>query len=340
MDQALSSPVLLTWLTAVPVPRGIGIGSADTQQLSEMKNMLADRARAGTVDGRLLVLAAAVLWGTTGTTQALAPAAAHPLVVGTLRMVIGALGLTAIALASRRQARGVGDARWPVGVIIAAGLVIAAYQLLFFSGVARTGVAVGTIAGIGSTPIFAGLLELGLDRRPPGRRWLAATLLALAGNAVLLSQDGRGMVVEAVGVLLALGAGFAYALFVWLSKRVLRAGFAPVPATAAMFAAGGVALAPILFVFDTAWIATLPGGVVAAHLGLVATVLAYVCFANGLRTTGVATAATLTLAEPLTAGLLGVMVLGEALSAPAGVGIGLIVAGLIVLAGERGEAPQ
>jgi DME family drug/metabolite transporter len=40
----------------------------------------------------------------------------------------------------------------------------------------------------------------------------------------------------------------------------------------------------------------------------------------------------LTLAEPLTAALLGVLVLSERMSAPAGVGAALILAGLLVLA--------
>jgi DME family drug/metabolite transporter len=42
-------------------------------------------------------------------------------------------------------------------------------------------------------------------------------------------------------------------------------------------------------------------------------------------------AGTLTLAEPLTAATLGVLVLGEHLTLTAGLGIGLILVGLVVL---------
>jgi len=45
----------------------------------------------------------------------------------------------------------------------------------------------------------------------------------------------------------------------------------------------------------------------------------------------VSTAVTLSLAEPLTAGLLGVVVLGEVLTLPAFAGIALIFAGLLLL---------
>jgi DME family drug/metabolite transporter len=64
------------------------------------------------------------------------------------------------------------------------------------------------------------------------------------------------------------------------------------------------------------------------HLGLVTTALAYILFARGLNRILAATAVTLSLAEPLTAGLLGVIVVGEQLTTLAVVGIGLLIAGL------------
>ena len=63
-----------------------------------------------------------------------------------------------------------------------------------------------------------------------------------------------------------------------------------------------------------------------ADLGL------HLLFARGLKRLSAAETATLTLAEPLTATLLGVIVLSEQLSAPAGVGAALILSGLLVLA--------
>ena len=46
----------------------------------------------------LLVLAAATLWGTTGTSQALAPAGSTPLVIGTMRITVGSIVLILLAL--------------------------------------------------------------------------------------------------------------------------------------------------------------------------------------------------------------------------------------------------
>jgi DME family drug/metabolite transporter len=63
--------------------------------------------------------------------------------------------------------------------------------------------------------------------------------------------------------------------------------------------------------------------------------LSYWLFARGLQTVQVATAVTLSLAEPMTAATLGIVVLGEQLNAQAIVGIGLIFAGLVVLVVRR-----
>ena len=60
-------------------------------------------------------------------------------------------------------------------------------------------------------------------------------------------------------------------------------------------------------------------------------------FGIGLTGLAPATVSTLTLAEPLTAGLLGVLVLGEALTAGGVVGLVVLAGGIVLLAtGSRG----
>ena len=56
-----------------------------------------------------------------------------------------------------------------------------------------------------------------------------------------------------------------------------------------------------------------------------------VLFARGLARVPAATAVTLSLAEPLTAGTLGVLFLGERLTVPGLVGNGLLIAGLALI---------
>src|SRR5207247_6087907 len=131
----------------------------------------------------LLVLAAAVMWGTTGTAQALGPSGLNPLLVGAGRLVVGGGLLTGYALA--RGAWRSPEAGTPWAVLVTCSGCVAAYQLCFFAAVARAGVAVGTLIAIGSAPIFTGLVALAVGQGRPGTSWLAATALAVAGSGLL-----------------------------------------------------------------------------------------------------------------------------------------------------------
>lgn len=277
--------------------------------------------------GALMVVAAAVLWGTTGTAQALAPDGVHPVGLGTLRLVLGGFVLLMVAL---RRGVDLHAHTWPRKPLLLAALTIATYQLFFFGGVARTGVAIGTIVGIGSAPIMAGLLSWWLLSERPSTRWLAATGLAIVGCGLLLAPGGDTQI-DGFGILLALGAGLSYALYTLFTKQLLS-DYAPDAVMAVLFCMGAIILAPLLLLTDLGWLAEPRGLLVVIHLGVVATALAYVLFARGLNQVLGATAVTLSLAEPLTAGILGVVVVGEQLTSLAVVGIGLLFAGLALLA--------
>lgn len=287
--------------------------------------------------GSVFILSAAVLWGTTGTSQALAPQGATPPVIGALRLVLGGLCLLVYALAARKPAgpagAGLAGLRgWPLGSLLGAAGCMAAYQLLFFGGVARTGVAVGTIVGIGSAPILGGVLGYGFAGERPRRAWLAATLLAVCG-AGLLAASGQAMHVDLLGLALAAAAGGAYAGFTLFNKQLLH-DRRPAVVQAAVFVLAALLLSPVLLSADLRWVVQPGGALVVLHLGLVTVGLAYSLFALGLQRVPVSTAVTLTLAEPMTAGILGVVVLGERLTLQAGLGILLIFSGLAVLALE------
>ncbi len=89
---------------------------------------------------------------------------------------------------------------------------------------------------------------------------------------------------------------------------------------------------------DVSWLWQILGLAVALHLGLIATACAYLLFARGLLGMPVAVAVTLSLAEPLTASILGVVVLGEQLTSSALLGMGLLFSGLALLSVRRKKA--
>ena len=79
----------------------------------------------------------------------------------------------------------------------------------------------------------------------------------------------------------------------------------------ASFGIGAILLLPVLLTGTTAWLHTTDGIALALYLGLVPTALAYVLFARGLLRLDASEVTTLVLAEPLTATVLGALVLDE-----------------------------
>lgn len=215
---------------------------------------------------------------------------------------------------------------------------MAAYQPLFFSAVARTGVAMGTVVTIGSAPLLAGLLAWGIDNEAPSSRWWPATGLGIAG-VIMIALSSRDVGADGGGVLLAIGAGLSFAVYILASRRVVEM-VDPFLGTARVFAIAASLSVPLLLWADLGWITTIAGWLMAAHLGLLATALAYVLFSLGVRTTRASTAATASLTEPVTATILGVALLGEAPGASGWLGIALILLGLAFLLSQRQSAPR
>jgi DME family drug/metabolite transporter len=294
------------------------------------------------LDPRLAVLLAATLWGTTGTARALGPDDASPTAVGAARLVVGGACLLLVGwrlgwLSAPRRAdapRGTprdGDGA-PAFVIAVAAM--AAYQPLFFGGVARTGVAIGTMVGIGSSPVFAGGFGIVVRGERPGRRWLGATALAVAGTLLLAGAGDRDDV-DPTGLALALGAGFAYAIYVLATKLLLDGGAAPEALTARVFGCAGLVLLPVALAAGIGPLLSPGGLLMVAHLGIVTVAVGYVLFTRGLTGVGVAAAGTLTLAEPATATLCGIVILGERPGGAALVGLSLVAAGIVLLVTNR-----
>lgn len=276
-----------------------------------------------------LVLAAAVLFGTTGTAQALGPAGTTPLAVGAVRLLVGGtILLVALPPLGGRLSRAVALWRSPFG--LAAGTCTALYQVCFFAAVHQSGVALGTLVTIGSGPVFAGLLALMALKETPTRSWVVATGLCALGLGLLTTSGARQLTAGVLGLLLALGAGLAYAVYTVASRQMIMRGEPSATVMASAFGLGGFLLVPVLVTQPVAWLGQPSGIALAAYLGVLATGLAYVLFGRGLAVLPAGPVTTLVLAEPVVATLLGVTVLGERLTPVGLTGAALVLGGLIL----------
>lgn len=301
-----------------------------------------ERARGGARGGVLQVLAAALLFGTTGTSASFAPVGASPVAIGAARLAIGGLALLAVVPrlgGSRSAVLRLWGTRW--GLV--GGLSTALYQLVFFAGVARAGVALATLVTIGSGPVLVGLLSWLLLGERPGRAWWLATTLCVSGLAGLTFDGAERPGVDLGGLVLALGAGLGYASYTVAGKQLINRGARSTEAMAAEFGLGGLLLIPVLVATGADWLGTGAGLAVALWLGLGTITVGYVLFGNGLRVLPAGPVATLVLAEPLVATLLSVLILGERPGLVGWAGAALVAAGLglqgvtSVRAGDPGE---
>jgi drug/metabolite transporter, DME family len=279
------------------------------------------------------VLAAAVLFGTTGTAQALGPRSTTALGVGAVRLLVGALALAPLALA-RRPAGGRNWWRY-APALVAGGAAVAAYHLSWFAGLRRTGVALGTIVGIGSGPVFAGLIHLLRRRAALSRAWTVGTALTVTGAALLAARGAAGVSADPLGLACMVAAGLCYAIYAEAAKHAIVGGLDHVGAMAGVFVLGAALMAPLLALEPLGWLLTPRGAAMALHLGILTIALAYWLYGWGLNHLPVPTVVTLTLAEPLTAALLGVALLGERVGPYGWAGVVVIAAGLLLAA--RGD---
>ncbi len=276
--------------------------------------------------GVICVVCAAMLWGTTGTSQALAGGSLPALWFGALRLLFAALFFLVFAAMTGGLARRAWHAL-PLGAAVGAGLCMAAYNLTFFAGVKLTGVGVGTAIALGSGPIWAGLLQAVFQRQPPTLAWWGGTVVAIAGG-VLLSVGGSQLTLSLIGVALCITSGLSYAIYTLLNKRMV--GHAPAGTiTLAAFAVSVfVALPAAALQADLPALST-RDLMATAYTGIVTAGLGYLLYSFALKHIQSATAVSLVQTEPVVAFGLAVLLLGEPASIAALAGLALVVVGVL-----------
>jgi DME family drug/metabolite transporter len=280
------------------------------------------------------VLLACVLFSTSATGRAYLDFPGSSISVGAWRVFLGGIGLAAYA-AIRYGTTGLRKLiRMPIVWVMA--LAVLAYQISFFIGAARIGVAMGTLGALATAPFFAGVLGWIVGTGKPSAIWVVSTVMGVIGLALI---TGVSEVRDNLGFFAVFISGVMYAVFTVFGVRLTRThDVTGAEVLGAAFGIGALISLPIVL-FTSAWInsALLVGFVL--YIGLATTALGYILFGNGLTHLSPGTVSTLTLAEPVLATLMGVFILGEVMNLRGWIGCAVIIGALALLGIVESRTP-
>lgn len=280
-------------------------------------------------DGRALGIAAValgtILWGTVGPVVKLFPEGTE-FQYSLIRNLSGTTALWLFVLLSKNKKR---YSKQDIVPILVAGTGAALFFPLFILAFQLTGVGVASVVSIGVAPIFVGLIAWIALKQPPGKQWAMGTLIAVTGVVALNWPSGNNTV-NVLGIGFALAAAFGYSMQAtgmgMISKR-----HTPFQCVAPMFTIGTLFQAPLSYGKDFTFLQDPVLLMGALYGGIVTVALAYAVFIYGIARIGAATAVTVGLMEPLTASILGVLLLSEKISPVGILGSALILIGLVVV---------
>ena len=280
------------------------------------------------------VLLACVLFSTSATGRAYLDFPGSSISVGAWRVFLGGIGLAAY-VAIRYGTSGLRKlVKLPVVWVMA--IAVIAYQISFFIGAARIGVAMGTLGALAIAPFFAGVLGWIVGTGKPSAIWAVSTVMGVIGLALI---TGVSEVRDNLGFFAVFISGVMYAIFTVFGVKLTRThDVTGVEVLGAAFGIGAILSLPIVL-FTSAWInsALLVGFVL--YIGLATTALGYILFGNGLTHLSPGTVSTLTLAEPVLATLMGVFILGEAMNLRGWIGCAVIIGALALLGIVESRTP-
>lgn len=292
-----------------------------------------------------MLLSLSVLWGGSFFFTGVALSALPPFTLVVLRVGLAAVILNALVpllgLRMPREAR-VWAAFFGMGLLNNA----VPFCLIVWG---QTHIVSGLAAILNATtPLFTVVAAhmLTSDETMTGNR-LVGVLVGLAGVAVMVGPVVlAGLGADLLAQVAVLGAALSYAFAGIFGRRFRRMGVPPLATAAGQVTASTLMLLPVALVVDQPWTLPVPGASVwGAVLGIAAlsTALAYVLYFRILATAGATNLLLVTFLIPISAILLGALVLGERLDVRHYLGMVLIGCGLAAIDGrllQRVRAPR
>jgi len=187
-----------------------------------------------------------------------------------------------------------------------------------------------------TTPLFTVLVMAAAGDEKLHMRRVAGVIAGLIGVIILHGQELGFQSGEGIGILLCLAAAFSYGLSALYARRKLSDSPPLATATFQMLASS-LMMTVIAAIFERPWQLSMPGVTTwLAVIGLAAlsTALAYIVFFQILRRSGSTNVMLVTLLIPVTAILLGYLVLGESVSLREMIGALVIGSALLLIDGR------
>lgn len=187
-----------------------------------------------------------------------------------------------------------------------------------------------------TTPLFGVIVMAAAGEEKLIARRVAGVVVGLVGVFILRGAGIELLTGHGIGVLLCLAAALSYGFAALVARRSLSTS-PPLATAACQLIASTVMMTVLAFVIDQPWRLPMPGATtwlaVLGSAGL-STALAYLVFFQILRRSGATNVMLVTLLIPVTAILLGYLVLGEPISMREIAGALVIGSALLVMDGR------
>jgi drug/metabolite transporter (DMT)-like permease len=287
-----------------------------------------------------MLLTLSVLWGGSFFFVGIAVHELPPLTIVVLRVAIAAVALHVIMRILDERLPKRSDV-WTAFAAMGFLNNLVPFVLIVW---AQTRIASGVASILNATtPLFTVVLAHWLttdEKMTDGR--LLGVIVGFAGVAVMIGGAAfQALGGEILAQLAVLAAGVSYACAGVFGRRFRAMGVTPLATATGQLTASSLMLLPPMLIFDMPWTLPLPsmrttGAIVA--LALLSTALAYILYFRILATAGATNLLLVTFLIPVSAILLGVLVLGEVLRTNHLVGMALIGLGLAVIDGRPWRA--
>ncbi len=283
--------------------------------------------------GILFAILAGFCWGTLGIARALGPANATSISAAGFRLTIAAVALIIWAAVSGAFRQAGPTKNWPFLSMILSGVGLGGYTFLFLESMYRAGVSIGAPVCCASIPIFSMILEMIIYKKRPSGGQLFGMIVAIVGMTLATYapdeqiETGRRL----SGVLIALFSGLVFSGYS-LSIQANTTRFPRLMVQACVFTAAAIMMLTwAVTATDISWIVTPKGLASAAWLGLVSGVIGYWFYIRSLDHIPVSISCTLSMVEPLTGAVLGIIILNESTDPLKMVGLVILLVGVFLV---------